>query len=226
MLVKVCGARTEADLEVLRAAGVDLAGLWHGVPGGHADLDLATAARLAAAARDEGGPEPVLVTLRDDPGAVAAAVRATGVRWVQLHGYGRPVSVRRLRDALGPGVALVKVLHLTGDGCVEAGLAAAYGRAGTDLFLLDRVGPGGRVGSTGLPVPDAVAAGAAAGLDRPFLLAGGVSAAGAGPFPGTVALPGFAGIDVDTAARGAGGSLCPARVAAVRAAWSRGCRDR
>ena len=101
VLVKVCGARTEADLEVLREPGVDLVGLWHGVPDGHADLDLGTALawpRPPAAGRSRararhprGGPR-------------GGCRRATGVRWVQLHGYGRPVSVRRLRDA-GPGVA-------------------------------------------------------------------------------------------------------------------------
>ena len=159
----------------------------------------------------------MLVTLEEDPGAVAAAVRATGVRWVQLHGYGRPVSVRRLRDALGPGVALVKVLHLTADGCVEASLAAAYGRAGTDLFLLDHVGPGGRgqhgAAGAGRRPPGGRGPGPAVPAGRRGVGRG----RGAVPRHGGPAR--LRGIDVDTAARGRREPV-PGVVTAVRAAWS------
>ena len=39
-MLKVCGARTLADIELLAAAGADYVGLWHGVPGGHAELSV------------------------------------------------------------------------------------------------------------------------------------------------------------------------------------------
>lgn len=222
MLVKVCGARTHDDIRLLRGASVDMVGLWHGVPGGHADLTIDAAASLACAAHAGGGPEPVLVTLLDDPCAVADAVRATGVRCVQLHGYLPPGAVRAVRASVGPATTVVKTLHVRDAACVEQGLTAAYERAGADMFLIDRVGAGGRVGSTGSPVPDAVAAGLAASLRRPFLLAGGVSAAGPGPFPATAAQPGLTGVDVDSAARSADLHLDHERVAGIRAAWSAG----
>ncbi|MFD8816870.1 hypothetical protein ACFV23_36635, partial [Streptomyces sp. NPDC059627] len=34
MIVKFCGATTAAEVREMAAAGADLVGLWHGVPGG------------------------------------------------------------------------------------------------------------------------------------------------------------------------------------------------
>ena len=50
-VLKVCGATTTADVDLLAAAGADLVGLWHGVPGGGAELSLPDAVSLAGAAR-------------------------------------------------------------------------------------------------------------------------------------------------------------------------------
>jgi anti-anti-sigma regulatory factor len=72
-LLKVCGATVDADVDALADAGAHLVGLWHGVPGGHADLPLDGLAGLAARARER-GVEPVLVTFLDDAGALADVV--------------------------------------------------------------------------------------------------------------------------------------------------------
>ncbi|GAB2713727.1 hypothetical protein [Kitasatospora kifunensis] len=72
-----------------------------------------------------------------------------GVRRVQLHAYQPPALVRTLRTAIGPEVTLVKVLHLREGRCLEGPPVPAYGRAGTDPFLLDAVTEDGRIGSTG-----------------------------------------------------------------------------
>ena len=167
MLVKFCGARSAVEVTRVAAAGADLVGLWHGVPGG---LPASRAAALARSAPP--GLRPVLVTFLPDARRLREAVAATGVRWVQLHGFQQPSVVRALKAE--PGLTVVKVLHLGVDGCVEQPLIRAYERAGTDLFLLDRmVGPD-RVGSTGLPLP-ACAPETAARLARPFLVGGGVT---------------------------------------------------
>ncbi len=88
-LVKFCGAVTRREVRELAAAGADLVGLWHAVPGGRAELPLDRLAGLAATAR-AAGPDPVLVTLSADRDELTAALGAAGIRWIQLHGYQPP----------------------------------------------------------------------------------------------------------------------------------------
>ncbi|WP_436498900.1 hypothetical protein [Actinokineospora sp. HUAS TT18] len=215
MLVKICGATSAADVAALAAAGVDFVGLWHGVRGGHAELSVEALGSLAAAAT-AAGPEPVLVTLESGVAAVRAAVERSGVRWVQLHGYQQPGMVRALLAAC-PEVAVLKVLHVRGDECVERGLLPAYERAGVRMFLLDTLGADGRIGSTAVPVDAAVAADVLAAATVPVMLAGGLTADNADRFR---PLPGLAGIDVDTGARDAVGRIDAAKVAAIKRAWT------
>lgn len=209
-MIKVCGVRSAEELALLSAAGVELAGVWCGVHGGHADLSTQDAAALLAADR----PEPVLVTLcRTD---VPALAERTGARRVQLHGHQPPSVVRALRAR---GVTVLKVLHLLGDRCLQEDLIPAYERAGTDFFLLDTATSAGRLGSTGHRADPATLVRVASRLRTPFLVAGGVTASRAG-YEEIAAQPGFAGVDVDSGARGADGALDPFRVAALRAAWT------
>lgn len=213
MLLKVCGATRVTDLDHLGAAGADLVGLWHGVPGGHAELGVPVLGRLADAARAAGGPRPVLVTLAADPAEVVAVLRRTGIDWVQLHGYQPPGLVRALLAAY-PELTVVKALHVRDGVCVEDRLMAAYRRAGAAAFLLDTVTAEGRLGSTGQSLDPAVVTAFLAASPLPVVLAGGLDA-------GTVAryrpLAGrLLGIDVDTGARDPRGRIDPARVAALR----------
>lgn len=217
-LLKTCGATTEDEVALLAAAGSDLVGLWHGVPGGHADLPLGRLAALADAARSAGA-RPVLVTFLSDAEALREVLGRTGIEWVQLHAYQPPPRVRALRESTPDSVVIVKVLHLADGGCVERGLVPAYERAGVDVFLLDRVGADGRVGSTGTQLPEAEALALLPLLHRPFLLAGGISAANRDDYPGVAAHPGFLGIDVDTAVRDAAGRFDAGAVSAMAAAW-------
>jgi len=209
-VVKVCGARTPADLEVLAGAGVDLVGVWCGVPGGHADLPPATAAALLAA----NAPEPVLVTLHGE--GLPDLVRRTGARRVQLHGHQSPNLVRRLT---ADGVSVIKVLHLRGGRCLQQGLIPAYRRAGVGAFLIDTA-DGARLGSTGTAADPALLAAVAAELGTPFLVAGGITAADRDRFADVVSHPDFLGVDVDTAARDAAGRLSGDRVAALVRGWA------
>lgn len=149
--LKVCGARTRADLTLLAESGPTLVGLWHGVPGGPAELSEQHLAHLAATAIRL-GLEPVLVTFLDDADRLARLARATGIRWIQLHAYQSPALVTELRHRL-PYAVLVKVLHLSRGRCLERPFIGAFERAGCDLFLLDTVTDDGRVGSTGHPWP-------------------------------------------------------------------------
>ncbi|MFJ6759300.1 N-(5'-phosphoribosyl)anthranilate isomerase [Streptomyces sp. NPDC091273] len=222
-LLKVCGATGLGDIEAAAAAGADCVGLWHGVPGGPSELALDGLAALVAAARPA-GLLPVLVTFLADAGELAAIVRRTGVAWVQLHAYQPPAVVRALREALPAEVGLVKVLHVDeAGGCVERPLIGAYERAGTDLFLIDTATGDGRIGSTGAALDPGRLTALLPRLTRPFLLAGGLSAAGRPAYEDVVRHSGFRGIDVDTAARNrVTGRFGVPEIAALARAWRTG----
>ncbi|WP_432094671.1 phosphoribosylanthranilate isomerase [Streptomyces sp. bgisy100] len=217
MLLKVCGLVTDHELRRLSKFPVEQVGLWHGVPGGRSELPLERLVPLAARAVQL-HLDPVLVTLEEDPEALRAAVAASGVRRVQLHGYPMPGTVRRIRAAL-PGVHLVKVLHARDGKVLEEPLIGAYEQAGADSFLFDSVGPDGRIGSTGRPLDPAALTGALERVGRPFLLAGGLSEEGVERYDRVLRHPGMLGIDLDSALRGPGGSLTLRRVDAIRTAW-------
>jgi phosphoribosylanthranilate isomerase len=225
MLLKVCGvwgAGAERDLETLATAGVDLVGLWHGVPGGEADLTTPELVRLAAVARDY-ALEPVVVTFDSDVARLADAVRRSRARWVQLHAYQLPGVVRDLKAAVRrPRVTVVKVLHVRGGRCVDLRLTRAYERAGVDAFMLDAATDDGRVGSTGESIPPEVAADIASRLSRPFLLAGGIDAAGRWAYRDLARHEGFVGIDVSTGARDERGRLRLRRIETINRAWRGG----
>ncbi|MCP9994294.1 N-(5'-phosphoribosyl)anthranilate isomerase [Streptomyces albogriseolus] len=218
-LVKFCGAVTRREVRELAGAGADLVGLWHGVPGGRAELPRERLAGLAATARDS-GLTPVLVTLSADRDELTAVLGATGIRWVQLHGHQPPALVRALKRHGPPDLTVVKVLHLRGGDCLESGLLSAYERTGADVFLLDSATADGALGSTGRPLDAAAAAALAGRLTRPFLLAGGLDAENAPAYASLTAHTRFLGVDVDSAARGASGRLDGARARAVREAWT------
>ena len=217
MIVKICGATTAAEVALLGDAGVDLVGLWHGVPGGRADLPVESIAALAPVARRH--LEPVLVTFISDAAALLDVLGRTGVRCVQLHALQPPGLVEALK-AVDEGLTVVKVLHIAGETCLERPLIGSYERAGTDVFLLDAATADGRIGSTGQPLAGPAVISLADRLSRSFLLAGGISATNRSDFEAVVGHPRFAGIDVDTAARDARGRIQAERVAAIQRHWT------
>ncbi|MFJ9559412.1 N-(5'-phosphoribosyl)anthranilate isomerase [Streptomyces fuscichromogenes] len=219
MIVKFCGATTEAEVREMAAAGADLVGLWHGVPGGRAELTAARLSDLAALALAGGRLRPTLVTFSSDTQALLATVAATRVPCLQLHGFQPPDTVRALRRDGPPGLEIVKVLHLRDDVCVEERLTGAYERAGADTFLMDTVTADGRLGSTAEPLTDTAVTALADRTGLPFLLAGGLHAGNADDFAGARAHPRFLGIDVDSAARAGDGLLRADRARAVAHAW-------
>ena len=216
--IKVCGITEPAELDLLAARGVDLVGLWWGVPGGPHDMERDDWAALARAATATGTLAPVLVTFSKDPEQLGATLDAAPVKWIQLHGYPTPGTVRKVK-ALGDDLKVIKVLHIRGGECVEASLLGSYEKAGTDVFLFDVVTEDGRVGSTGQALDAAVVAPLADRLTRPFLLAGGISDTNRGDYESLAAHPLFLGVDVDTNARDAEGRISAERVAAITRVW-------
>ncbi len=221
-LVKVCGITERSELDLLAARGVDLVGLWWGVPGGPHDLEREDWAALARAAADTGVLAPVLVTFSKDPEQLGATLDAAPVDWIQLHGYPTPGAVRKVKalgGASGEPIKVIKVLHIRGGECVEASLIGSYEKAGVDVFLFDVVTEDGRVGSTGQALDPAVVAPLADKLTRPFLLAGGISDTNHADYESLGARELFLGVDVDTNARDAEGRISADRVAAITQVW-------
>ncbi|MGW2253349.1 phosphoribosylanthranilate isomerase [Kitasatospora sp. NPDC001660] len=215
--LKVCGARTTADIALLAASGPTLVGLWHGVPRGPADLSAQRLTHLAHAAH-EAGLQPVLVTFLDDTAALARLTRAAGIHWIQLHAYQSPAVIADLRRRL-PDAVLVKVLHLTRGRCLERPFIGAFERAGCDLFLLDTVTDDGRVGSTGHPLEPAAVHALLPRLTIPFLLAGGLNAHNRPAYTTVTDHPLYAGADIDTAARNSAGHFTHEAITALTRAW-------
>ncbi len=219
--VKICGATQSADIDLLAGAGVDLVGLWHGVPGGHAELGAGRLAALAQAVATT-RLRPVLVTLQATAAAIRQVMSAAGLHWVQLHGYQPPGTVHTLKAADGD-LRVIKVLHVRDGGCLERPLIRAYERAGVDYFLLDSLTEDGRLGSTA-QVLDVTAVLALADLvSRPFLLAGGITADRAAQLREVSGHPRFLGVDVDTGARGSDRRFDRARIADIRRSWPASC---
>lgn len=217
--VKVCGITEAAEIDLLAAQPVDFVGLWYGVPGGPTDLPLGTWRGLCEAAAATPRLAPVLVTFLKDPEALREAVEGSPVRWVQLHAYQTPGLVRAVKQ-ISAEVKVLKVLHVRGGKCLEGPLIGAYEKAGVDVFLFDAVTEDGRVGSTGQTLDPELVTSLAEGLQRPFLLAGGISAENRAEYDAVAAERRFLGIDVDTNARGPDGKVSAEKVAAICRAWN------
>jgi phosphoribosylanthranilate isomerase len=216
--IKVCGITSQAEIDLLAARGVDFVGLWWGVPGGPHDLPADRWRELADAAASAGQLTPVLVTFAKDADALRQTLEGSPAHWVQLHGYPTPGTVRKVK-AIDPDVRVIKVLHIRGGECVEESLLGSYEKAGVDVFLFDVVTEDGRVGSTGQALDPAIVAPLADKLNRPFLLAGGISADNREQYEALVAHPLFLGIDVDTNARGSDGKVSDDNVEAISRTW-------
>jgi phosphoribosylanthranilate isomerase len=216
--IKVCGITTQPEVDLLAARGVDFVGLWWGVPGGPHDLPADRWRELADAAAATGRLTPVLVTFAKDADALRQTLEGSPARWIQLHGYPTPGTVRKVK-AIDPDVRVIKVLHIRGGECVEESLIGSYEKAGVDVFLFDVVTEDGRVGSTGQALDAGIVAPLADKLTRPFLLAGGISADNRGQYEALVSHPLFLGIDVDTNARGSDGKVSDDNVEAISRTW-------
>jgi len=216
--VKVCGITDPTEIDLLARQQVDFVGLWHGVPGGPADLPLETWQSLVAAAAATERLAPVLVTFFKEVEDIRRTLEGSQAHWVQLHGYPTPSFVAAVKD-IAPDVRVIKVLHVRGGKCIEERMIGAYEKAGVDVFLFDAVADDGRVGSTGQTLDADLVARLAEGLARPFLLAGGISAENRDHFAALTTHPRFLGIDVDTNARRPDGKVSEEKVAAICGAW-------
>lgn len=125
--IKICGLKTEADVDAAVAAGADAVGFVF-APGSPRTIDAGTARRLV-----ERVPEKVLtvgVFRKQSVDEVRRFAEESGVRGVQLHGEEGPEFFEALR---AEGRTLLRA---------TAKPVARCGEYGEDLLLLDAPDPG------------------------------------------------------------------------------------
>ena len=149
MHIKICGITETDEVALLGRSAADLAGIWHGIEGGYADVPFERFSHLAREITDVGRLEPVLVTFLNEAHKLSDVIARSGVEWVQLHGFQPPSVVSELRAAFGAGLRIIKVLHVLGQRCLEGSLSKAYERAGASFILFDAATPDGRLAARG-----------------------------------------------------------------------------
>jgi len=151
MDIKICGATTLEEIEILQQEGARYTGLWTGIDGHRYNLDDTLFHTLADRCQRI---VPVAVCVRKPVAALIELLKETRVRHVQLHGFNAPGDVAVLKNA---GYTVIKTLHLKDDGsCIEDRWIDAYAKLGTDIFLADRFQDPSRIGSTGKALPEPV----------------------------------------------------------------------
>ncbi len=172
MDIKICGATSREEIEILDDEGVGYVGLWTGVTGHPRNLGDFALKLLAGMCRRI---TPVAVCVRRPVREVHELLAATNVSHVQLHGFNLPGDIAFLKRK---GYSVIKTLHISDAGeAPEARWLDAYDAAETDIYLIDRHDGGGGIGSTGRALDPAIAGHWAERLaGRRIWLAGGLTA--------------------------------------------------
>lgn len=164
VLIKICGMREQADLDLAAALGVDLCGFIF------APQSPRAVTPERAAALDSGGMLRVGVFVTDDMRFIEETARTARLDRIQLHGDQSMTCANRLSRTLGTG-RLVRVLwpeRYADRAALEDAMNRHAPSAG--MFLLDAGVSGGGSGKR-------IGGGRLRGLNapRPWLLAGGLT---------------------------------------------------
>jgi phosphoribosylanthranilate isomerase len=133
--VKICGITSVDDALLAIAAGADALGL-NLVPASKRVIDVATAAHIAESVGDL--VELIAVVADRSEGELEGLRRATGIRWLQLHGAETPEELQALQPEAFKAVAI-------GDR-TDIVRASEYGG---ERLLLDAKSSKGELGGTG-----------------------------------------------------------------------------
>lgn len=197
MVLKICGVVDERELLMLDRLGVDYAGLWFHIPKGKYELDKE---RFKALSHVEvQNARCVGVTMEGNAERIAEFIAGTNLSALQLHGFQLPAVVSELRERYKGTVEILKVLHLSGEKCLEEAFLERYIEAGTDAFILDCFVDRDQIGSTGQRASLNVVSRLVEQLGpSKVFVAGGLNEQA---IIDLHAFSGLRGVDVDTAAR-------------------------
>lgn len=171
--VKICcmGSVAEADLAISR--GADAVGLVSAMPSGPGVIGDELIREIAS-----GVPSRVatfLLTCETTPDEIASQILSAGVNTVQLVDRIEPDGHHRLREIV-PGVALVQVIHVTGEESIDEAVELS---SRVDCILLDSGNPALAVkelGGTGRRHDWQISRRIRDTVDVPVFLAGGLNA--------------------------------------------------
>lgn len=206
MRAKICGIRDQRDVDLTVSAGADALGFLL-----HLSYKTNDEVEPEFAARAIQGLPPfvasVLVTHDLDLGRVLETQKAIGASTVQMHGATPPSDLERLRERLPSSVKLIQAVHVDGPGAIARATAVA---PFVDALLLDTKTKH-RIGGTGVTHDWGLSARIVQEVDRPVILAGGLT-------PDNVAhaiekVRPFA-VDVNSGVEAADGSKDPEKVRA------------
>ena len=169
--VKICCIKSPAEARLAIAHGASALGLVSSMPSGPGVIDETAIARIAAVV-----PPPIatfLLTSLHDAEEIIAQQRRCRTNTLQLCDYVEFSVYARLRAAL-PGIALVQVIHVTGD---ESVLNAQKVAEHVDALLLDSGNPALAVkelGGTGRVHDWSLSRRIRGAVPKPIFLAGGL----------------------------------------------------
>ena len=129
--IKICCISTMAEAALAVRCGADAVGLVSAMPSGPGVITEELIAEIAATVPP--GVATFLLTSRTDALGIIAQQRRTRVNTIQLCDRVSADCLRELRDAL-PGIALVQVIHVTGEESMAEAVAVADK---VDAVLLD-----------------------------------------------------------------------------------------
>ena len=175
MLIQIAGVHDEDEAELIIAAGATHIGLPLRLPDGREDLSEPDARALVRAIA--GRIETVLITYETDPDDILRFAAWLGVTGIQLHGAVTEATVARLRE-LESRVFVLQSLVVQGDNLRALLHTAARCAPHVDAFITDTYDPGtGRRGATGMTHDWSVSATLVQLIERPIILAGGITPA-------------------------------------------------
>jgi phosphoribosylanthranilate isomerase len=207
--VKICGIRDAEGLDAVVAAGADLVG-YNFYPPSPRFVTPADAAALCA--RHPGGPQRVGLFVDATDDAIAAVLAEVPLQILQLQGNETPGRAAAIRARFG-----LPVMKALGIAAAEDFAAVAAFAPVVDRFLFDaKPPPGGALpGGNAQPFEWRLLAGRA--IPKPWLLAGGLTAANVAE---AIRVAGAPGVDVASGVERARGvkdaRLIDAFVAAAR----------
>lgn len=129
--IKICCISTVAEAKLAVSCGANAVGLVSAMPSGPGVIAEETIAEIAVTVPP--GVATFLLTSRTDAPGIIAQQRRTRVNTLQLCDRVSAECLRELRAAL-PGIALVQVIHVTGEESVAEAVAVADK---VDALLLD-----------------------------------------------------------------------------------------
>jgi phosphoribosylanthranilate isomerase len=171
--IKICCIASVDEANLAIDAGASALGLVSRMPSGPGVIDEETIAKIAARV-----PPPIatfLLTCEENADAIVAQQRRCRTNTIQLCDRVAPGTYRALRDALR-GIALVQVVHVTGEESLDEAMRAAED---VDAILLDSGNQSLAVkelGGTGRTHDWTISARIRESIRVPLFLAGGLNA--------------------------------------------------